>query len=88
MAYNWIGKVEAPNKVLPNVPFKIKFRSWYITIPFIRFKKYSKIQLNGHNWRDEYEVFPWFFIGWDNYTFDCYGIDKDTQGIIEVGVVK
>jgi len=85
MSYNFITKVEAPEVVLPNVPFSIRFRSWYLCIPFIRFNKIVIIS-NDDKILDRIEesIVPFWFWGYTNYiTFDL--IDKDMNYIIEVG---
>jgi len=39
----WIGRVDAPKKVLRGKPFTIKWRTWYIKWPWTKFTIFTKV---------------------------------------------
>ena len=81
----FLGNVEAPLRVFPFVSFTIGFRTYYITLPFVRFTLIIKLWKESkiiYNFKES--IFPWFFIGWYDTKINDI-IDKETKYKIEVG---
>ena len=86
MPWIWIGKVEAPEKVFSMFPFSIRFRTWYLTWPFKKFKFISKIKNDRGYEEDIIEtISPKWFWGYINREYDFYGYDKNVEFVIKVG---
>ena len=47
MALIFLGKVGAPKKVLPNVPFTIKWNTWTLKWPWEKVNVFIKVNKNG-----------------------------------------
>jgi len=63
MHISFIGKVGAPKEVLPNVPFNIRWRIWYISIPFIKFNIRIKLNRDEELFNKTKTIIPLFFFG-------------------------
>jgi len=63
MHISFLGKVEAPNKVLPNVSFNIRWNVWYICIPFIKFNITEILDRDINIYNKINNILPIFFIG-------------------------
>ena len=77
-----IGKVEAPNEVLPNVNFFIYWNTWFIKWPWTKLKLFTKI----NNIRFEKIIDSLWFIGKINFDYEDI-IDCGKEYKIEVGYV-
>jgi len=80
----FITYVGAPDKVLPNISFNIKWRVLHITIPFIKFTYYYKLIRDGEViYKKLGEKRPWFFFGFiSDETTDK--LENDGNYILEV----
>ena len=77
----WIGKVEAPENVLPNVNFNIKWRTWFIKWPWTKFILLTKIEEDK-----EYHVIDTrFFFGVVSRYKVINGIINNTKYLISSG---
>jgi len=82
----WIGKVEVPNQVLPNVPFDIYWRDWFLVWPFKEYRIISKISREGDIVDYSYKLKHWWFWGSRAHiATEWNGIEDDTDYTIEVG---
>ena len=84
----WLGKVDALDKVLPNVQFDIKWREWFMVWPFKEYKITSKIikLSNGDVVDCSYTLKHWWFWGSKiHISTEWNGISKKESYKIEVG---
>jgi len=90
MPIMWISKVEAPEKVLPNVPFNLKANIWYITWPFKKITTFIKISnCDGKYEKCERTFRPILFFGLLKCIYkEETGIDNINTYKIETGYVK
>ena len=77
-------KVEAPEKVLPHVPFNIKWTTIYLTIPFVNIVWYAHVKYRDVEQYSRFKTRPWFFIGSLKYFHTVQGLDEDIE--VEIGV--
>jgi len=80
----WIGKVEAPSKVLPNVKFNIKWSTWYLKWPWTKFTIFTKI---NDKFRIQMDIDTWWFFGTLKATYED-SINNKTKYIIKSGRVE
>ena len=87
----WIGKVEAPESVLPNVPFDIVYREWFIVWPFKKYRIISRLtKLSDGDVVDcSYDLQHWWFWGFHNHIpTEWNGLTENEVYKIEVGYEK
>jgi len=82
----WIGDIQAPSQVSPDISFKISWYVWYVGSPFKKIKLISQIHWKGNIYRELHTVRPRFFFKRKVKTTVCIsGIKKTTNFYISVG---
>lgn len=79
-----LGRIIYPKSVQKNKPFSIKYRVWYITLPFRNL--YTKVIAND-NEIERCEKNIWLFFGIWNITIDT-NINEITNYEVKVGYVR
>ena len=80
----FIGKIQAPEQVLPRTPFKIIWDIWYLGWPFKKTNILSMMTWDNEIINKMYPTRIWF-IGKMTQIASISGIENDTIFTISVG---